>query len=79
MGIGQGREIPDVVFFHYATISGYRDKKGVLRVDRLPIYRLRGGQIGSAMLIDMAARVFGIEDNFKISDLGPRLSVGRRC
>jgi Family of unknown function (DUF6345) len=46
-------------------------------VDRLPIYRLRGRQIDSAMLIETAARVFGIDDNFKITDLGPRLALDR--
>ena len=46
-------------------------------MDRLPIYRLRGTQIDSAMLIDTAARVFGINDNFKITDRGSRLALDR--
>lgn len=46
-------------------------------MDRLPIYRLREGQIDSARLIDTAVRVFGIDDNFKIADHGPRLALDR--
>jgi hypothetical protein len=46
-------------------------------MDRLPIFRLQRAWVDSTMLIDTALRVFGINDGFKITERGTRLSLDR--
>jgi hypothetical protein len=46
-------------------------------MDRLPIFRLQRPQIDSTLLIDAAMRVFGINNDFKITERGTRLSLDR--
>ena len=46
-------------------------------MDRLPIYRLRPQRVDAITLVDTAARVFGIEDGYRIAERGTRLVLER--